>query len=126
MLHVFLFGLVGRCFGRGVLDLPRVVPALCIVYWMFLAFFNRRWTAATSFETEAVGVPIGMRQKSVFGVVHFIVNGGLIDGKRNTLMGGLAVCEIRFDCVTGNPFFFFLNGLVWCYSDSGRIVGRHV
>jgi hypothetical protein len=46
---------------------------------MFLAFFNRRWTAATSFETEAVGVPIGMRQKSVFGVVHLIVNGGLTE-----------------------------------------------
>jgi hypothetical protein len=26
--------------------------------------FSRRWTAATSLETEAVGVPMGMRQKS--------------------------------------------------------------
>jgi hypothetical protein len=59
--------------------LPRVVPALCIVYLMFLAFFKRRWTAATSFETEAVGVPIGMRQKSVVGVMHLIVNKGLSD-----------------------------------------------
>ena len=62
------------------LDLPRVVPALCIVYWMFLAFFNRRWTAATSLETEAVGVPIGMRQKSVVGVEHLMVNKGLVMG----------------------------------------------
>jgi hypothetical protein len=46
---------------------------------MFLAFFKRRWTAATSFETEAVGVPIGMRQKSVIGVIHLIVNRGLSD-----------------------------------------------
>ena len=46
--------------------LPRVVPALCIVYSMFLHFFNRRWTAATSLETEAEGVPMGIMQKSVF------------------------------------------------------------
>ena len=44
--------------------LPSVVPALCIVYET-LDFLRRRWTAATSLETEAEGVPIGMRQKSV-------------------------------------------------------------
>jgi hypothetical protein len=26
--------------------------------------FRIRWTSATSFDTEAVGVPIGIRQKS--------------------------------------------------------------
>ena len=44
---------------------PSVVPALCIVYSTLL-FLSRRCTAATSLETEAEGVPIGMRQKSVF------------------------------------------------------------
>ena len=56
----------------GVLDLgdanaPSVVPALCIVYETLL-FLSRRCTAATSLETEAEGVPIGMRQKSVVGL----------------------------------------------------------
>jgi hypothetical protein len=46
------------------LDVPNVVPALCIVYWILL-FLSSRWTAATSLETEAVGVPMGMMQKSV-------------------------------------------------------------
>lgn len=66
----------------SVVGLPNVVPALCMVYWMFLAFFNKRWTAATSLETEAVGVPIGMRQKSVFfskGHISSSTNGGLFD-----------------------------------------------
>jgi hypothetical protein len=40
------------------------VPALCIVYWILL-FLSRRWTAATSLETEAEGVPMGIMQKSV-------------------------------------------------------------
>jgi hypothetical protein len=43
------------------------VPAECILYFNPL-FFIRRWTSAISAETEAVGVPIGMRQKSA---VHF-------------------------------------------------------
>jgi hypothetical protein len=45
-------------------DVPSVVPALCIVYWILL-FLSRRWTAATSLETEAEGVPMGIMQKSV-------------------------------------------------------------
>jgi hypothetical protein len=50
--------------GReGTATVPNVVPALCIVYSTLL-FFSRRWTAATSLETEAEGVPMGMRQKS--------------------------------------------------------------
>jgi len=44
-------------------DTPSVVPALCIVYSTLL-FLSRRCTAATSLETEAEGVPMGMRQKS--------------------------------------------------------------
>lgn len=44
---------------------PRVVPAECIVY-LTPDFLSTRWTSATSFETEAVGVPIGMRQKSCY------------------------------------------------------------
>ena len=44
-------------------DAPSVVPALCIVY-LTLLFLSRRCTAATSPETEAEGVPMGMRQKS--------------------------------------------------------------
>lgn len=47
----------------GSLDLPTVVPAECIEYFKPL-FFSRRWTSAISAETEAVGVPSGMRQKS--------------------------------------------------------------
>lgn len=43
--------------------LPTVVPAECIEYFNPL-FFNRRCTSATSFDTDAVGVPSGMRQKS--------------------------------------------------------------
>lgn len=42
---------------------PTVVPAECIEN-LRPDFWSRRWTAATSFETEAVGVPRGMRQKS--------------------------------------------------------------
>ena len=86
------------------------MPALCIVYSMFLAFFNRRWTAATSLETEAVGVPIGMRQKSVVCTIHLIVNRGLRwqGRKREELsMSGLVVCELGFDCVAGA--FLFLS-----------------
>jgi hypothetical protein len=47
----------------GMTGVPSVVPALCIVYWI-LDFLSRRWTAATSDETEAEGVPMGMMQKS--------------------------------------------------------------
>lgn len=49
--------------GENV-KVPKVVPALCIVYFTLL-FLSRRCTAATSRETEAEGVPMGMRQKSV-------------------------------------------------------------
>ena len=48
-----------------VSEVPRVVPAECMVYLTPL-FLSTRWTSATSFDTEAVGVPIGMRQKSRF------------------------------------------------------------
>lgn len=44
-------------------DTPSVVPAECMWY-ITPDFWSRRCTAATSFETEAVGVPMGMRQKS--------------------------------------------------------------
>lgn len=43
--------------------LPRVVPAECIEYSSPL-FLRRRCTSATSLDTDAVGVPSGMRQKS--------------------------------------------------------------
>lgn len=43
--------------------LPRVVPAECIEYSSPL-FFRSRCTSATSLDTDAVGVPSGMRQKS--------------------------------------------------------------
>jgi hypothetical protein len=38
-------------------------------------FLSTRWTCATSFETDAVGVPSGMRQKSAMhagGVDRFV------------------------------------------------------
>ncbi len=44
-------------------NLPNVVPAECMVYVMPLCL-RSRWTWATSLETEAVGVPRGMMQKS--------------------------------------------------------------
>lgn len=44
-------------------DIPNVVPALCMVYLTPLVL-SRRWTAATSLDTDADGVPMGMRQKS--------------------------------------------------------------
>src|SRR5436189_4575962 len=49
----------------GVLSvaLPTVVPAECKVY-VKPDFFKSLCTSATSFETDAVGVPNGMRQKS--------------------------------------------------------------
>lgn len=39
------------------------MPAECIEYLTPLAF-SRRWTSAISADTEADGVPMGMRQKS--------------------------------------------------------------
>jgi hypothetical protein len=66
--------------GRRVLGwrrlhsyIPNVVPALCIVYET-LDFLSRRCTAATSLETEAEGVPIGMRQKSNLVFVQWQFN----------------------------------------------------
>ena len=47
--------------------LPTVVPAECMLYFKPL-LFNNRWTSAICTDTEAVGVPSGMRQKSA---VHF-------------------------------------------------------
>src|SRR3954463_6269790 len=44
-------------------NMPKVVPAECIEYFN-PDFFISRCTSATSFETDAVGVPIGIRQKS--------------------------------------------------------------
>jgi hypothetical protein len=49
--------------GRHEGHIPTVVPAECIVYSNPL-FLSRRCTSATSLETDAVGVPRGMRQKS--------------------------------------------------------------
>lgn len=43
--------------------LPTVVPAECNVY-VKPDFFKSLCTSATSFETDAVGVPNGIRQKS--------------------------------------------------------------
>ena len=40
------------------------MPAECILY-LIPDLLSRRWTSAISAETEAVGVPIGTRQKSV-------------------------------------------------------------
>lgn len=51
--------------------LPRVVPALCIEY-LIPDFASKRCTSATSAETLAVGVPIGMRQKST--IQEYIVS----------------------------------------------------
>lgn len=42
---------------------PTVVPAECIEYLSPL-FLSSRCTSATSLDTEAVGVPRGIRQKS--------------------------------------------------------------
>ena len=42
---------------------PTVVPAECIEYFNSLFFINL-WTSAICADTEAVGVPSGMRQKS--------------------------------------------------------------
>jgi hypothetical protein len=58
--------------GEGIS--PSVVPAECIAYLTPLCL-RRRWTAAISAETEAVGVPIGIRQKSAvaFGGVGSVV-----------------------------------------------------
>ena len=39
------------------MNVPTVVPAECMVKLSPLAFI-KRWTAATSLDTEAVGVPI--------------------------------------------------------------------
>ena len=52
-------------------DLPRVVPAECMEYLM-PDFLSRRWTWATSWETEAVGVPMGTRQKSFYIISQVI------------------------------------------------------
>jgi hypothetical protein len=57
----------GRC-------IPNVVPAECILYFT-PDRFNSLCTAATSFETDAVGVPNGMIQKSAVhddGVGSFV------------------------------------------------------
>jgi hypothetical protein len=44
-------------------DVPTVVPALCMEYSR-PDCLSKRWTCATSPETDAVGVPRGIRQKS--------------------------------------------------------------
>ena len=62
---------------RNLFYAPRVVPALCIVYSTLL-FLSRRCTAATSLETEAEGVPMGMRQKSVCSLLKKIVNSDIL------------------------------------------------
>lgn len=48
-------------------DLPRVVPAECMLYLTPLRFMSL-WTSAMCFDTLAVAVPSGIRQKSA---VHF-------------------------------------------------------
>lgn len=45
-----------------------VVPAECMLYFN-PDFFSRRWTAAISWLTLAVGVPMGTRQKSYKEVI---------------------------------------------------------
>ena len=52
---------------QGEHNLPNVEPAECMLYFNPL-FFSSRWTSAICADTEAVGVPSGMRQKSA---VHF-------------------------------------------------------
>lgn len=55
-------------------DVPTVVPALCIEY-SSPDCLRSRWTCATSLDTDAVGVPSGMRQKSAMqagGVGRFV------------------------------------------------------
>jgi hypothetical protein len=54
----------GQILGRYE---PSVVPAECIEY-LTPDTFNNFCTSAISADTDAVGVPIGMRQKSA---VHF-------------------------------------------------------
>ena len=55
-------------------NIPNVVPAECMLYLTPLFFINR-WTSAICFDTLAVGVPIGIRQKSAvhFGGVESVV-----------------------------------------------------
>jgi hypothetical protein len=48
---------------KQVDSLPSVVPAECMLYFT-PERLSKRWTAAISLETDAVGVPMGMRQKS--------------------------------------------------------------
>ena len=55
-----------RVAGRrrlNIVDIPTVVPAECMLYFSPLSL-SRRWTSAICCDTEAVGVPRGMRQKS--------------------------------------------------------------
>jgi hypothetical protein len=54
--------------------IPTVVPAECIEYVKPL-LLRSRCTSATSFDTDAVGVPSGIRQKSAThdgGVARFV------------------------------------------------------
>lgn len=48
---------------RAESHIPTVVPAECMEYFR-PHFFSSRCTDATSLDTDAVGVPSGMRQKS--------------------------------------------------------------
>jgi hypothetical protein len=48
---------------KSMENLPTVVPAECILYLSPLCF-KSLWTSAICCETDAVGVPRGMRQKS--------------------------------------------------------------
>lgn len=41
--------------------IPRVVPAECIEY-LIPVFLRSRWTAAISCETDAVGVPLFLKE----------------------------------------------------------------
>ena len=63
-----------------ICSIPTVVPAECIEYSSPLCL-RSRWTCATSFDTEAVGVPSGMRQKSAMqaGGVGNLVRSTVLD-----------------------------------------------
>jgi hypothetical protein len=93
---------------RGGL-LPSVVPAECIEYSSPL-FLRSRWTSATSLDTDAVGVPSGMRQKSA---VH---DGGVASLLRSSedamavLIRLQRMVRIPSRCLCGRHFDFARDG----------------
>jgi hypothetical protein len=60
-------------------------------------FFIKRWTSAICFETEAVGVPIGMRQKSAVhfgGVARSMMSDDIVDWINGLMLLGPVVILI--------------------------------